>query len=417
MSGKLWALVALLLSMLLTISACASAATADKNTQSQAPGKLNLEAVNQLLDVLDTLAGRNPSAQAFADWAKTAGERKAADSALTLAMKNAHDPRVQEMIDALLTTDAYRLYYAQFRNISQPTHHDILCALPYRAIDSPAGIADNLLEIFSNRALVRKWAHDVIAKIDLTRCNAIASEWAPQGDHSTPTVYFVYDGNGGAFARNGAVCVDLFGMILGTRPAATRFAGLSEISIDDMERVLAHEFVHIYSAPSLMATLGNATTWQDKMIDRITVGLVDEGIALQCNPPENFKADLWNDTATVAFWIKQLGDRLAVLKAGEGNPDATSRWWSSTYQELPESLLVNYLSRRYPKGDQAKLRAQYMSDRPDLEHMLGWWMVSKIYVKGRQKEKVMQLLSAPDKLFPLYNEAMKDAPPNLRLSM
>ena len=154
----------------------------------------------------------------------------------------------------------------------------------------------------------------------MARCNAIAREWLPKGDYSTPTVYFIYDGNGSAFAREGAVCFDLYGAVFGMRPEATRFTNLSEISVDEMERVLAHEFHHIYRAQRFGPTSHSSNTWQEKMIDRVTAGLISEGIAQQCNPPEGFKAELWNDTAVIAFWIKELGEKLTVSESWKRQP-------------------------------------------------------------------------------------------------
>ena len=117
----------------------------EKGAQTEGQGTLNLDAVNQLLDLIDTLVSKNPTYQSFVDWSKSVDNRKAGDSAEVLAPKNAEDPQISKMIDALLNNEAYKLNYAQFRNVNPSIHRKILCSLPYTAIASPEDIATNLL--------------------------------------------------------------------------------------------------------------------------------------------------------------------------------------------------------------------------------------------------------------------------------
>lgn len=406
-----------LLTLLLAITAVSNWPACADVQLSQQPGRVDLSGVNGLLDLLDTLVGRGPTIESVATWARTVDERRTLDSIEVLAQRNEKDPRISAMIDSLLGSPAYQLYYAQYRNVVPAVHRRILCSLPYRAIDSPAGIADNLLELCRNRAEVREWAEDVVSKIDLARSDSLAREWVPEGQYVIPAIRLFYDGNGDAFAHGGQIGLDLFCTVLLRRPPATRFTTLAEINVDYIERTLAHELAHVYSAQVSRSSPSHSDTWQGKMINRITTGLISEGIAQQCNPPKGIKAELWNDTAIVAFWIKELGEKLATLKAGQGDRDEMNRWWSSTYHEIPESLLVSYLARRYPNADQPKLRWEHIADRPDLEHALGFWLVSRIYGNGNQKDRVLQLISEPDKLFPFYSESTKSAPESLRIRM
>ncbi len=387
------------------------------NSKMSLQSKMHLEGVNQLLDVLDSLVSRNPSRTSLIEWAKTVDVNRVQDSVSKLIQRNGEDRVINKMIDDLLESPTYELYYIQFTNTSPATHKKILLSLPFRAPDSPASIADNLKELCQNREVVRSWAQEVVAKISLERSDSLAREWVPKGDYTIPDIYFLYDGNGGGFARRGSIGVDLFTSVLVNKPGETRFANLSDINVDYLERLLAHELQHIYTTQRFGPPRTSYPTWQEQMEDRIVIGLVHEGVAAQCYPPTGFKEEVWNDTATAAFWIAELNQRLADLKARKENENEVYQWWSDSYQATPKKVLRSYLGRQHAEADLDRLVQEHILDRPDLEHSLGWWMITRINGDGSGKGKVIQLLAEPQKLYEFYNEVMKGAADSLKVNI
>jgi hypothetical protein len=254
-----------------------------------------------------------------------------------------------------------------------------------------------------------------VRKVDVARCRDIAVQWLPEGDYGIPTTHFIYDGNGDAFVLFGSVCYDLFSLVVGKRPRETRFNNLSAVGIETIERVMGHEYHHVFAAPYLYPPGRSHATWQEKWKDRIIRQIVSEGVAMRCDVEAGMRRDAMEDTATVAYWIGELNAKLAALDDGTIAEDELQKWYGATFQETARVLLKSYLERRYPDEDPAGKLQEHATARPTFVYTLGWWMVSRILESDAGKEKVIRLLSQPDELFETYNASLQGASPALRV--
>jgi len=388
------------------------AATADRGSTA-----LDVSGVTGLLDVLDALAAEHPD---YADESRRIesmgeAERRAALDAKAAA--NASNGEINRAIDTLYVTSAYRLYFMQFRNVSSEVHRRILLALPYEAINSPADISRNLRELWFNRDAVRAWVDDAFSKVDLDRCRDEATRWLPKGEYEVPPVYFFYDGNGDAFARLGAVCFDLYGLVFRKRPPESRFDDLANLDVAQIEPVLAHEFHHVFAGSIPRGQKPPGGEWQDQRKSELASRIVSEGVAMRCDVGEGLRRDAMEDTATVAFWIGQLNGKFAQLEAGTLSNEQWQRWLGTTYYDLARELLREYLATQNPGADIDAMMRHHSAARPSLVYTLGWWMISRILEDPDGRERVLALLSDPDRVFAEYNRSIgEDAPPGLRVT-
>jgi hypothetical protein len=91
-------------------------------------------------------------------------------------------------------------------------------------------------------------------------------------------------------------------------------------------------------------------------------------------------------------------------------------WSSANYFTVAEDLLRQHLEKRY-SGDELKVKLQeYMPLRPDLEHALGWWMVSRISLNGEKPDAAISLLLDPYSLYERYNDACLEGCEGLEVS-
>jgi hypothetical protein len=387
-----------------------SAAPATANS----PDKLSIEGVVRLLDVLDAIMEQNADYQSALDRAATmsAEERDAFFS--EKARQNAADPTINEKIDALVTSQPYTLYYLKFRNVTKDIHREVLCALPYRAISSPAGIADHFKELCDHRDVVRQWI-TMVEKVDGNRCRDGAREWLPPADYAIPSTYFIFDGNGDAFALMGSVVFDIYSVVLAKRPAKGRYDNLETVTVERIERVLAHEFQHVFAGPYLYPSGRQYPTWQADWKDRFIRQFVSEGVAMRCSVDDGLRKTLMEDSVVVSYWIGQLNEKLAALDDGTITEDELSRWYSATYHETARELLKVYLMARYSHEVIGEKLEVHAAARPSFVYTLGWWMISRILEDGAGKDAVIGLLSDPQDLFDLYNEAVSARYPELRV--
>jgi hypothetical protein len=256
---------------------------------------------------------------------------------------------------------------------------------------------------------------NVISRIDLNKSQQIALQWLPSGDYSLPPIRFFYDGNGDAFAYAGEIGFDLYGVIISGRPQETRFANLGGVGADEIERVLAHELHHIYSAPYLYPPGREYATWQDQWKDRLIRQFVNEGVAMQCNPLQGLRRTLREDTNVVRYWIGQLNDKLAALRTGSITEPQIQAWYDSSFQETAQMLLNEYRKRVSPTADSTAYMWQHQVDRPTMVYTLGWWMVGRIAEGGKQRDKVIGLLSNAPGIFKSYDESLADAESALKV--
>jgi hypothetical protein len=380
-------------------------------------GAVDAQAAYSLLDILDVLAQKNPDYEATLEVFSELPAEEKEDSLAALSLRNQEDTVLSAKIDSLLATDAYGLYFRQFRGIDKDEYRAFLNALPYSAMKSPAGLTDNLREICLNCDAARRWLDQIVAGIDLDKSRAVAIQWLPPGQYETPTTYLIIDGNGDAFAREGVVCLDLWGVALRLRSPEDRFAPATEDDISIIEETLAHEFHHIFAKRYLYPDDLDYGDWPHDWIEFFTRKIVSEGMAMRCNPPRGFKRKIMEDTAVVAFWIAQLNAKFNAMMSDSITSAEIADWYNQTSDDLPRQLMREYIGRTHPESDRKRLFYQHLGDRPMFIYTLGWWMISRILNTPNGKSLVVGLLTDPDQLFPLYNKAVGKTSPNLLVTL
>jgi hypothetical protein len=398
-----------LVTLVLILSAAAPPPRADERL-------LDVNSLTGLLDVLDAIAARHSDYAEECERIDSLGETERQATLEAKLAANAADEEINRLIDALYGTTAYQLYFVQFRNVSPEIHRRILLALPYEAVSSPADISHNLRELWFHRDALRAWVDDAFREIDLDRCRDEAAHWLPDGEYNVPPVYFIYDGNGDAFARFGAVCFDLFGLVFSKRPSESRFDDLASLDIGRIEPVLAHEFHHVFAGTIPRAQRRSDGSWQAQRASELASRIVNEGVAMRCDMREGVRRDAMEDTATVAYWVGQLNEKLALMDAGTLDDAQWQRWLGATYHDLALERLRDYLSREYPGADLDVLANRHATARPSLVYTLGWWMISRILEAPDGRKRVLGLLSDPDRVFAEYNRSIGGgAPAGLRV--
>lgn len=402
-----------LLALLVPLLVGAPPCTADDAGSTQA--KLDVSAVMQLLDVLDLLVRKNPGYKATVANLNTL-PRDVAHRELQLRVdKNAADLEIQSAIQQLLDSPTYRLYYKQFRNVTPEIHRKMLCALPYTAIDGPAGIALNWQELTMELDSVRAWASGVLTRVDLKRSQEVAARWLPPGEYSPPLIHFFYDGNGDAFALDGEVGMDLYGTVFARRAPHVRFRDLSDFGVERVELILAHELNHVYAERYLYPPGRKYADWREKWKDRLVRQIVSEGVAMQCDVGPGFRRTVMEDTGVVRFWIGELNARLAAFRDQTVTESEIERWFANSFHAAAVTLLNEYRKRTTPTGDSASFMRLHQIDRPSMIYTLGWWMVGRISEGGRNRDRVIALLSDPTALFETYNKSLAPVNATLRV--
>ncbi|MEW5795081.1 MAG: DUF5700 domain-containing putative Zn-dependent protease [Candidatus Zixiibacteriota bacterium] len=385
-----------------------------RESSKTAKQQVDFSAATALLDVLQASVDESPNCDSITDRLSSL-PRQQRDALLdSLIAAKESKPALVRRIHALIESPAYRLYYRQFRNVKPDDHRRILLALPYEAIPSPADISRNLLEITVHLPSVRSWIKGLSSRIDLDTCRSIAERWLPDGEHEIPETFFIFDGNGDAFAHDGQVCFDLYSLVLARRSPDTRYEGLDTLSADGIEPVLAHEFHHIFAQPYFAPSRDEAADWTIRWRNRLIRRLVTEGTAMHCNPPEGFNRTIKEDTAVVVHWLRELDKMMALVKSGEVAEEVASDWLGNTYQEAARSVLRQYLSRTIPEDELEREVKAHEIDRPSLVYTLGWWMVSHISDKGFNPEAVHELIKHPLTLFERYNAKVSPGADSLK---
>jgi hypothetical protein len=384
-------------------------ALSDRTAADAGNPALDVSGVTGLLDVLDAIAVKHPDYAEESGRLEAMGEAERQVALEAKAAENADDEEINRLIDVLYATDAYRMYFVQFRNVSPEIHRRILLAMPYQAISSPADISRKLQELWFSRDALRAWVDGAFREVDLGKCRDEAARWLPPGKYEVPPVYFMYDGNGDAFVRFGAVCFDLFGLVFRKRPPETRFDDLANLDIAQIEPVLAHEFHHVFASSIPRRQKQSGGGWQAQRKYDLTSRIVREGVAMRCNIGEGLKRDVMEDTVTVVHWIGQLNEKLAELEKGEISEEQWKQWLEATYQDLARERLRDFLAREYPGGELGVLMSQNQAERPMMVYTLGWWMISRILEDADGHERAVNLLSDPDLVFAEYNRSIGEA--------
>jgi hypothetical protein len=373
--------------------------------------KLNMNAVFLLIDLFESIQRKHPDYQAIMANLEEADPNFQRETIEKYAQQNRQDSDLNRKIDALLTSATYKLYYSQFSNIDSSVHREIFMYLPYMAKRTPGAVGDHMYEMCQNVDSLKAWVRDVVAGIDPDKARAIALQWLPEGSYDIPETYFILDGNGDAFARDGKVCFDLYGTILSKRSQDQRYSGLGEVDDSAIQRVLAHEYHHVFARPIIYPwTSSLILGWKSKWLDRLQRQLVSEGSAMLCNPPEGLKRDVMEDSTVVAFWIHELNDRLAGLDTGDVKEEDYAAWFQASFHEEARALLRDYF-RQWHEGEELEnLVSANQAYRPDFLHTMGWWMVSHITANGSDRKALFDLMKDPAAILERYNEAVTGAP-------
>ncbi|HSH00125.1 MAG TPA: DUF5700 domain-containing putative Zn-dependent protease, partial [candidate division Zixibacteria bacterium] len=336
------------------------------------PRRVDVSAITRALDIFDYVSERAASRSGIIDNAQFAEE-------------NHQDSALQRMIDDLLATPAYTLYFRRFSNVTPEDHRRFLELLP-ASFDpnSPAGISGILFEGCQHRRELRQWLDKSLGTIDLGAAHNLALRWSPAGNHELPPVYFAFDGNAGAFAHDGEVFFDIYGVVLSRLEQSARYAGLTTLPVAEIEGTLAHELQHVY-VDTFIAPLYDPTgDWRTDWLNRLLARFVGEGVALHCNPPGGEKKLIYEDPETLQYWIGELNWRFALLTTDSAKESEYRDWLRQSYHAEALQLLRAHYRRHAETDRQAELVALHQSERPSLVYALGWWMVSRISDNGRR---------------------------------
>jgi len=313
----------------------------------------------------------------------------------SVALEERDEKELDRSIDSFLDTEAMRIYFGRFRNVTPEHYRRAFRALPDEKIDAPGDIAKPFYEMVPIRHELRSWVDRLVVRIDVGRCREAALRWLPEGDYPTPEMFLVYDNNAGSYTARGKAFYNLYS---GENPRTA--------SVDEMEAVISHEMHHVLAGPLYKDAARSHARWESAAMDKLIRGMVSEGTAIHCNPPTGFRKALWEDPRTVEALVAELNRELSALEDGRVDEAEFRIWYSATFHELPMRLFMEYLAREYPEDEIEDLVARHVSQRPDLLHALGWWMTSRISGEGRDETAVRELVTNPYQLFDRYNAAL-----------
>ncbi len=137
---------------------------------------------------------------------------------------------------------------------------------------------------------------------------------------------------------------------------------------------------------------------------------------MQCNPSSGFKRRILEDTATVAYCLAQLNEKFAGLKNGTISGDEIDKWSQANSDQTARQLLTDYLKRNFPEDKREELFQLHIIDRPIFEYVVGWWMITRILKMPGGKDRVMEILSSPEKILEYYNESLPPNSPEMRVT-
>lgn len=390
--GASTALVAVLLGVLLWMGQ-APVARAESGSASE----VNAESVYALLDLIDTIAESNPGYEDTLAVLATVGESARRKRLIRLAERNASNPSIKEKIDAFLSTETRQIYFRRFRNVTPDHFRRVFESLPYEAIPAPGSIASPYMELFDNRNEVRTFLDHFVEGADLERCRDIAAMWLPVADYEVPDVALVYDNNAGSYTAEGRAFYNLCSP-----------EGAAALESEDASAVMAHELHHVLAERYFRFSRRQHEGWENERLDMVVLTMVSEGTAIHCNPPDGFKKALWEDRETIRALLSELSHVVLSMENGELTESEFRKWYSSTFDEIPRMLLDAYVRGRFGDAEADAVIQSHLSERPDLVHTLGWWMVSRISSEGQDPDEVRTLVQRPYELFERYNEVMPD---------
>lgn len=378
-------------------------------------GGLRQEGLIRLLELLDAIIDRNPDWESTVESLRSMNPQQRRATLDELRRKNEQDTTITRKIEALVRSEPYQVYFRMFRNVTPEISRKVFCALPFEVTESPGDIAGADHELLVNKNLVKSWTHSTMDKIDLRRCFDSALRWCPDTAETLPEVFVIYDGNAGSFATEGKAFFNLHQYVSAALREPDRQRALDSLDLHRMEATIAHELHHVLVETHLFPSNRVFKGWQHRWIDRIVRGIVSEGSANHCNPPEGFQKEMWTDRIVLRSLVVDMNKALLSIDQGTMNEDSTRKWYEQTFQETPRRIMEEFLSAHYPPETAKTYLRKHISIRPDLIHALGWWMISTVSEKGRKSENVVRLIRNPFDLFEAYNASLTAEMRDLRV--
>jgi hypothetical protein len=391
------------------------AASADKEqkteTASSADTKLNPEGVLALLDVMDAVAALHPDFEERAETFRGMDEEKLETALEEERKRNEEDEALRSAIDDMLNTMTYQVYFTRFRNVTPELVRDLVLDLPYRERSAPGGIAQMYRELLHKRSAVRAGLERLLAEADMDWVYETAERWAPEEDREIPTIYLIYDSNAGSYTAQGIPFFNLCGDL----PIERLDSDDDGSALLEAQGTMAHELQHVLARPYLYPQSRPSRTWREVWVDRVTRGLVSEGVAIHCNPPTGIKKEIYEDRVVLSALVARLNELLIALGENKMTEEEVQEWNRANYHSFAQSLLREHFEKKH-SGDEleAKVR-EHMPLRPDMAHALGWWMVSRISGRGARPDAAISLLKDPYPVYSLYNEACTENCEGLRI--
>lgn len=375
-------------------------------------GLLEAEGVKALLDVMDALVELHPEYAERSELLARLPELER-EAALDAARRsNETSSEVQAAIRALLDTQTYQIYFRRFTNVTADEVRDLLLDLPYRERRAPGDIGVTLRELLRKREVVRAALDRLLDQADTEWIYRTAQYFAPGWEGELPVMHLIYDSNAGSFAAEG---LPFFNVYTGI-DLETLGEGPDPSSLHEAEQTMSHELQHVLAEARLYPQTSTERTWQKEWIDQLTRGMIGEGVANLCSPPSGGLKEVYEDPEILAVLVERYNVLLRALLAEEISEEEVEAWYRDNYFDVAIGLLRDHLSKRYA-GDELEAKVQAsMRYRPDVEHALGWWMVSRIWARDSRREVVAALLEDPFSAYRLYNETLDEERADLRIA-
>jgi hypothetical protein len=251
-----------------------------------------------------------------------------------------------------------------------------------------------------------------VATVNVGRVYETAQKWVPEGDHELPAIFLIYDSNAGSFAAEGKPFFNLFSSGVLQAPAQKPEGS----SVREAEETMAHELQHILAEPYMAPVVAPDATWQWRWVDQVKRGLVSEGLANHCSPPGGFLRGVYEDPAVIAALLRRLEELLMALSEGRLTESEMENWSRENYFEVAEAPPRLHLGKQLSGAELDESMRLHIMQRPDLEHALGWWMVSRISQEGVRPDAALSLFGDPWRIYGLYNESAPADGKELRIA-
>ncbi len=370
--------------------------------------RLESRGVYALLDVMDTVAALHPGFEERLAALATLPEAQRERALHAARRRNEESPSLDAAIRTLLATEAYQIYFRRFPNLPPGVFRDLLLDLPFQHRPAPGGMGQTLYDLVRRRDHVRRALERFTTGLDLDRVSETAVRWSPDRPVPALTMFLIYDSNAGSFTAEGTPFYNVYGSREFTRLVADSLP----VSFDEVEGVMAHELQHVLAEPVLYPDSAPSRSWQQEWVDRITRAMVGEGVANHCNRPTGAKREVYEDERVVTDLVRRLNEAFEAVDQGRMTEADMTQWSRANYGSHAERLLGEHLAQRYDGAALERRMRELMPVRPDLEHALGWWMVSRVTgVRGdRAQEMARALLADPRSLYGRYNDAVAGQP-------